>query len=434
MKKWIRFFGLSFFSDKISREGAKRGYTNVLLGLILAFALIIAGSVGADMLPFSAHYNNSPDFKETVHALLANPDLDKRICLEISESRLKIKNHSGEYTSGLLVNTFENDEDKANYSINGYDVIVDTRPADALAEFEAFCISNDGKNTRISYEEYLTLSDVARLNFDFKLSYTGEELLLDADAVEDYMAYLVSLSGNTAGELENLTANFAEGKIAEEEFNRAIYELYFENYYPDISEYESNSKVPLLRNYYYHQYIKAGKCKYLFIFNDYIAGSFETKSGIDISFYGFFSDFADGTLNGDITDQEMAEKAADKFIKASYKAVAPLSLYANAMNVFSLIPYISLMPMVVALLAYSILKLLGIDSQRSLGEMFKIVGSYVWFSAAVASILTLLASFFVQPNLLAVLPLLFLFVTLAIRSVIYAVNEANLYKQQLEQQ
>ena len=170
------------------------------------------------------------------------------------------------------------------------------------------------------------------------------------------------------------------------------------------------------------------------LFNDYIAGSFETKSGIDISFYGFFSDFADGTLNGDITDQEMAEKAADKFIKASYKAVAPLSLYANAMNVFSLIPYISLMPMVVALLAYSILKLLGIDSQRSLGEMFKIVGSYVWFSAAVASILTLLASFFVQPNLLAVLPLLFLFVTLAIRSVIYAVNEANLYKQQLEQQ
>ena len=42
-------------------------------------------------------------------------------------------------------------------------------PADTFAEIEAYCVSNDGKNTVISYEDYLTLSEVARLNFDFKI-------------------------------------------------------------------------------------------------------------------------------------------------------------------------------------------------------------------------------------------------------------------------
>ena len=129
MKKWIRFFFLSFFSDKISKEGARRGYTNVLIGLVLAFALLWSGLVGADMLSFSAHYNNSPDFKATVRAVLANPDLNKRVGMKLYDGRLKAKNQS-DSEDGWLINTFENDEDRENYSINGYNVIVDLRPAE----------------------------------------------------------------------------------------------------------------------------------------------------------------------------------------------------------------------------------------------------------------------------------------------------------------
>ena len=179
MKKWIRFFSLGFFSHKLSKESTKRGYGNFLLGLLLTLIFLWVSFVGGDMLPFAAHYKNSPDFVATAHSVFANSDVNKRIEAEIENGVLKVRKHGNEYTEAILVNTFENEADKQNYSVNGYNVIIDTRPADTLAEIEAYCISNDGQNLIISYEEYLTLSTVARLNFDFKLKYTGNSLELN---------------------------------------------------------------------------------------------------------------------------------------------------------------------------------------------------------------------------------------------------------------
>ncbi len=434
MKKWFEFFCLSFFSDKISKEGAKRGYANVLLGLILALVFLWSGFVGGDMLPFSARYNNSPDFSATVRAVLANSDVDKRISVEIEDGHLKAKKRGGEYTESLLVNTLENETDKQNYSQNGYNVVIDSRPADTLAEVEAYCLSNDGQELVISYPEYLSLSAVAKLNFDFKLEYTGNALELNDESVEGYRAYLDGLGDENKAETEKLANDLLENKITKSEYNRAIYELYFVNYYPEITAYESTSKVPLLRNYYYHQYISKGIKNYLFIFDDYMAGSFETDSGIDLSFYGFYSNLENGALVAEGDTQAKANAAADGFIKKSFSATSLLSLYAYAMNVFSLIPFIALMPMVVALLAYSILKLGGIESITSFGAMFKIVGSYVWISGAISAVLTMITSFFVQPSIITALPLVLFFITLAIRSIIFAINEAKSYTKQLEQQ
>ncbi len=434
MKKWIKFFGLSFFSHKESKEGAKHGYANVLLGLIIALAFLWAGFIGGDMLPFGAHYNNSSDFVATVRSVFANPDVTKRISIEIADNLLRAKKQGGEYTEGLLVNTFESDKDKQDYSANGYDVVVDSRPADTLAEVEAYCISNNGQNLVISYEEYLSLSAVARLNFDFKLKYTGRALELSDAMVENYRAYLDDLSNENKVETEKLASDLADKKITKNEYNRAIYKLYFTNYYPDITIYENTSKVPLLRNYYYHEYIKEGKGRYLFIFDDYMAGSFETDSGIKHSFYGFYNNAENGVLVAEGTTQAEANAAADSFIKKSFGSILLLSLYAYAMNVFSLIPFIALMPMVVTLLAYSLLKLRGVESITSFGAMFKIIGSYVWFAGVISATLNVILSFFVQPRILSVLPLVLFFVTLAIRAIIFAINETRLYLKQLEQQ
>lgn len=430
MKKWIRFFGGSFFSNKISKEAARHGYSSVFLALLLTFAFLWVGYVGADMLPFSSWYNSSADFQETVHALLANSDESKRVEIEILNGGLKFKTD----TDGVLVNTFENSDDKKNYSINGYQVVVDSRPADALAEIIAYCVSNDGKETIISYDDYLTLSEVARLNFDFKLRYTGNELILDDGSVASYREYLDGLSEEIKLETQKLADELASGKISNSEYSRAIYELYFTNYYPAITEYESTSKVPLLRNYYYHQYIKEGQDKYIFIFDDYLAGSFKTASGIDISFYGFYTDLENGTLIADKVDMAEANAAADDFIKKSYAAIAPLSIYAHAMNVFSLIPFIALMPMVITILAYSIMKLRGVESIKTVGAAFKIVGSYTWAAALISAVINMIASFLVSPSVLAVLPLLIFFAVLAIRAMIFAINEIQSYIKQLEQE
>ena len=200
MKKWLRFFCLGFFSDKISREGAKRGYTNFFLGLILALAFIWAGFVGGDLLPLTVHYNNSPDFRETVHTVLANPD--SRIGVEIQDGFLLVKDKDGQNSTGLLINTLENDTDKHNYSANGYEIVVDLHPADTLAEVEIYYLSNDGQNLKISHDEYLSLSAVARLNFDFKLRYTGRALELTDESVANYMTYLMGLEGESKSNAE----------------------------------------------------------------------------------------------------------------------------------------------------------------------------------------------------------------------------------------
>lgn len=409
MKKWLRFFCLGFFSDRISRDGAKRGYANFLLALILAITFLWAGYVGGDILPLMAHYRNSPDLSATVDRVFSSVDAEVR-------DGVLLAGKNGEYRVGLLINTLESETDRQAYSEYGYDVVVDTRPADALAEFEAYCLSNDGQNLKISYEEYLSLSAVARMNFDFHLDYTGNELKLTDEMVQGYLDYL----GENGKEV-NRTA-----EMTDEEYGRAVYELYFESYYPEITAYESSSKVPLLRNYYYHNYISQGLTRYIFIFDDYMSASFETSSGIAHSFYGFFNNMDNGAV--------LREGSTDGFIKDALHSIAPLTVYVYAMNIFSLIPFIALMPLVVTLLAYSILKLSGIESIKSFGAMFKILGSYVWMSGVISAILTVILSFFLQPNIVSALPLVLFFVVLAVRSVIFAVREVRAFIKQSEEE
>ncbi len=433
MKKWFEFFCFGFFSHKTAREGVKRGYANVFLGFILALVFLWAGFILGYMMPFGVHYGNSPDFMATVHAALANSDADKRIYAEIENGDLKVKKHGGEYADGVLINTFESDADKEAYSVNGYNVVVDSRPANTLAEVEAYCVSNDGKNTVISYQDYLSLSDVARLNFDFKLRYTGNALELDDESVEGYRAYVDGLSNENKDATEKLAGDLAENTITESEYNRAIYELYFTNYYPEITEYESTSRVPLLRNYYYFEYISKGTKNYLFIFDDYMTGSFETRSGIDVPFYGFYSNLDDGALIAEGATQDEANASADGFIKKAFSANWFLNAYAYVMNIIILAPFIALMLMVATLLPYSILKLCGVESIASLGAMLKIVGSFVWFSGIVSAVFTVICMFFVKQSMINALPLVLFFATLAVRSVIFAVKESSLYKKQSEQ-
>lgn len=434
MKKWFKFFCLSFFSHKHSKEGARRGYTNVFLGFVLALVFLWAGFVGADVLPFGVHYNNSPDFRETVYAVFANTDTGKRIDAEIENGALKAKKPESEYTESLLVNTFENDTDKQNYSVNGYNVVIDMRPVDTLAEVEAYCVSNDGKNTVITYEEYLALSDVAKLNFDFKLRYTGNGLVLDDASVAEYRIYVDGLNDENKSATAKLDSDLAENRITKPAYNRAIYELYFANYYPEITAYEGTSKVPLLRNYYQHQYISEGIKNYLLIFDDYMTGSFETKKGMTVSFYGFYSDMENGTFVTKGATEAQTRAEADGFIKSAFKGIWFLYAYSYALNTITLVPFIVVMLMVAALLAYSVLKLRSVDSVISLGAMFKTVGSFLWFSAAVSAVAAVGISFFVQRSRISSLQLALFFTVLVIRSVVFVIQENKLYMKQLLQQ
>ena len=434
MKKWIKFFGLSFFSHKYAREGVKRSYANVFFGFILALIFLWMGFVGGELLPFGVHYHNAPDFMATAQAVFANADESKRIVAEIENGVLKVKKYGEAYSESLFVNTFENEADRQNYSVNGYNIVIDTRPADILAEVEAYCVSNDGKNTVISYEEYLTLSDVAKLNFDFQLKYTGNVLELDDATVESYRAYVDGLSDENKSATQKLESDLAENQITKAEYQRGIYELYFANYYPEITAYESTSIVPLLRNYYHQQYIEENAKNYLFIFDDYMTGFFTTRSGIEIPFFGFYSDVENGVIVAEGTDASQANGLVDAFIKDAFWAVWILYGYSYALNTISLVPYIIIMLMVVALMTYSVLKLRGVESLASLGGMCKAVGSFVWFSGIASAAVTVLISFFVPRSVVNALQLVLFFVVLMVRAILFAVQEGKWYAKQLERQ
>lgn len=79
MKSWLKFFGLSFFSDKISKQAVKRGYLNVALGAVFALVFLFCGVLAADLLPFSTHYKNSSSFTAFVRNAVTNDGLSLEV-------------------------------------------------------------------------------------------------------------------------------------------------------------------------------------------------------------------------------------------------------------------------------------------------------------------------------------------------------------------
>ncbi|MBQ6883029.1 MAG: hypothetical protein IJO25_01590, partial [Clostridia bacterium] len=148
----------------------------------------------------------------------------------------------------------------------------------------------------------------------------------------------------------------------------------------------------------------------------------------------FYDGVQKGVLVSDTQSQAIANQMADSLIKQAFDTVASVNLYAYATSVIMLTPFIALMPMVVTLLAYSILKLCGVQSVKTMGAMFKIVGSYVWFSGIAATAIMLILAFFVQRNLISALTLVLFFVILTVRTIIFAINQVSEHKKQIKKE
>ena len=94
----------------------------------------------------------------------------------------------------------------------------------------------------------------------------------------------------------------------------------------------------------------------------------------------------------------------------------------------------ALMLLVAALLSYSLLRLRGAESVRSLGAMLKIVGVFVWQSGALAAVFVLVAGCFTARGLITSLALVLFFAVLVARTVIFVIYEDKIHKEQLKQQ
>ena len=388
---WLKFFGLGFFSDKLAKEGARRNFLNFVLSFALAIAFIFCGLLASNVLPFSFHYKRASQFREVFAELCDSANL----VLE-----------NGILSADKRVNTFT---ETPSTTTNGYNVILDVRPITALDDFDAYCL--DGNGNRTEYSDWLKYSDEVKENYKFCLDYTDRELVLDGDKAAVYEAFLNSSSGEIAAEYESLQAQ----NLPEQDYWRGLYELYVRAYYPDLSSYETDGAAPRLRTYYYRTYLgDATLTDYLILFDNMIAGSFETDSGNRETFYGFFDGISVGKLNSDNIDAVVRDAFGNSL-------GVNVTVFLN--NIFRFLPVLLLIPLFCALICWIAFR--AAKARKPYVDCLKIVGAFNVWSALLAAFGLFVCAYFTSLYVVNILPIPLFFAVILLRTVIFTATECK---------
>lgn len=390
IKSWFKFFGLSFFSDKIAREAPKRGFTAVGLALLLSFLFLACGYIAADIVPFSTHYENAGQYKEFVQNAFDG------------EIDIVIENKAAH--SDNKINTYVNGSD-GKFIKNGYNLIVDTRPAKTFIKFSQTAVKG---NTEISYEDYLKLSDEERKAYKIKTVYTDEQIELTEESVNGYGTYLKGAGEEAAADFEKL-----DKEQLKEQYNEELYCLFVKYYYTDATSVLYGAKAPVLRDYYYKNFITGGNAYYFYLFGDMCAGSFKTDGGVPVVFGGYFNKCADGQIND-----------MGGFIKQTYYDTARYASTTYFVSAISQLPALIFIPLILALITFGAGKLCKGRWENTYGGCFKIVNSFVWVSALLTALITFAFGFMASARLMySLMPLIFAGI-LAVRITVFCILSA----------
>ena len=102
MVNWLKYYFLGFFSNGLSKEGAKRSGFNLLLNILLAFILLCGGFVAGYAASFPVFYSKAEDFKSFVYSAFAEENGNGKIQLEARGGKFiaDVPNQKG-YTNGF---------------------------------------------------------------------------------------------------------------------------------------------------------------------------------------------------------------------------------------------------------------------------------------------------------------------------------------------
>lgn len=373
IKKWFKTFGLSFFSDKIAKDVPQFGFAGVFLSLLLAFVFILFGYFGADIAPFSNHYDNAASYKEFVHAAF--------------DGGVELTVENGICASGKIINTYTDENDAETYAKNGYNLIVDTRPSDTLIEFEQVAIKESDGQNKIAYEDYLELDEKSKKEYKLAVGFTDKLLELTPEATALHTEFLEQTDDESAsvdyGKLKDGKSGYTE-----EEYAKELYYLYVKYYYTGVTSTLSHAKAPVLRDYYYSNFVVANNARYFYVFDDMCAGSFETDGGVPVVFGGYFRKCADGK----VTDP-------DAFIIGNFYDTVSYTFISYFASTVSQLFTLVLAPLIVALLLRSLGKALKNRWEKSFAGCYKIVNSFVWVAALMTGLTLFVCGYFVSAKL-----------------------------------
>ncbi len=403
MLEWLKVYFLSFFNDKLAAKSAKYGFVSVFLTIILSFVFFMFGFMAADVVPFSTHYDNAGQYKEFIY----NAFSDNELRVEIKDGLAKCD---------TIVNTHTNESDK-KYVKNGYNLIVDTRKSDTLIEFTQVAFKGDEE---ISYEEYLNLSAKEKEGYSLKTRYTDKLLELTSEKIKSYESYLeeISKEGTEEYNPEAATAykELKEKKLTQDDYNKEIYYLYVKYYFSNIDLVLMSAKAPVLCDYYYLNFILEDNKSYLYLFDDICIGSFETDGNIPAVFVGYYKNCTAGTLD---------VNSANKFVKDVYYNSVSYSMSSYFTGAMQMAPGYVLIPVLVGFVLFLVSKATKNQFGKKFSDCYKIVNSFVWFSALITGLMTFILAFFVfARKLYLFMPLIFASILILRTTVFYFTRSA----------
>lgn len=406
MKEWSKSFFGSFFRNKIAADVTRRSFWQSILSFVLAIVVLFLTSVAGVFASFPIHFKRSASFRSFVYGVFGGVELQIRGGLAAS-----IVSGDG----GTVINTYQNDGDKSAYSVNGYNLIIDTRPvSDTFNDFSVLCERTSDKSA-IAYDEYKLLPSADKSGYKLSIVYGENELVLTEEKIEDYCGYLsLYATGET---LQKYNALCRDG-VSSSEYPE-LYRLYFNTYYPDFADYDEFGVAPTMRSSYINKYLSADESgnaysNYLILLQDVVFASWRADNGTLQTLSGFYS-------KKDITLSNPSQAEVDGFFTEIFNA------NANIVVINYLINYLfASMALTAAWLLLSlILSAVGWISKkallRSYGGSLKTVGSFSLFSALIAAAASFVCGFFLSKTQCFIISLSVFCATLLVRSILFAV-------------
>ncbi|MBP3423391.1 MAG: hypothetical protein J6K86_06460 [Clostridia bacterium] len=397
MKNKAKFFFLGYFSHQTAKQAQKRGLGIMFLGIILSVLLFLFGLIASSTLPVRFLYQHAGDLRATVEKTFADVD--------VTVLNGKIVAGTAEQGKQLVVNTVISPQDQQRYSVNGFDVVVDTRPVELFDDFIAVCVTERGKE--ISYEDYLSLDSEVQSLYTFQVKYSGKERVIGEEWKARCEAYLDTVTD------EAIVKDYAEAKkLSGEEYANAIYELYVKAYYPDLSAYETDGCAPKLRNSYTRNYNE--KKNILFVFDDSLIARFTSGSGEEHVFYGFYADMPDGAVEANFDN-------AHAFLLQSFKSANVIIVYSCMINFMMIMPYLVFISFIVMIITYCLCKV--IKAQMQFGAVAKIACNFLLWTVIFTDLITMALSLFIAQSRLFGMACVVFFVAFLLRAILFIIVE-----------
>lgn len=370
MKNWLKFFFGSFFSNKITVEGAKHNFANGALGFILSFFIILVGLVCGNIAALPAYYNSATEFRQFIDKAFETIDI-------------KVEDNAA--SSSKKINTVAVPMDKEDYSFNGYSLIVDM--SDITREFCEFEITAVNGTNTLAYPDYKNLNAEAKKDYSLKLELMPTPA--DTSDTETYIEFLKERS-DVSSELydKEIAENYnkliqKKSELSDEDYVWHLYWLYNRAYYPELRTFGYQG-CPSMRDYYTS--VMEKEDKYLCVFSDLCAGQFESR-GVTVDFNGYYTEL-DGFDN--------ATNPMDNFIKGTFKSGNGMIWMVYVLNLLQIFPYALILWIILSIITMVVCRAVKMEFGKNIFNDFTVVGSNFFFSSVFAAILSFVLSFFVS--------------------------------------